>query len=264
MLMRDFSSKLDDNRATRSIDNDAPAGLRQEFLDAVYLLFERSPNQFDERRLYNIISQCLGIQPSGNPYAGFRHAVSRDVNNAPWERFYDLIIRIAAEVPAIFKKEYRDIVNQLLASYGIAWEFGEYNQLHRVLPPAVTGYVEAAFRELSQARFGAALTSFRDGMAAYDDRPQRGREACKGIFDALDAVAKEVYGVPTKTFGDVLGEARRRNFFSSETIASLQKLYDLANGHFRHGMTSVFALKPAEVDYVLVLCLAGILLFLHL
>ncbi|MGA2986695.1 MAG: hypothetical protein ABSG32_23075 [Terriglobia bacterium] len=262
--MRSFSSKLDDNRASRSIDNDAPAGLRQEFIDAVYLIFERAPKQFDERKLYNIISQSLGIQPSGNPYSGFRYAVSRDVNKAPRERFYDLIIRIAAEVPAIFTKEYREIVNQLLASYGIVWELREYDQLHRVLPPVVTGYVEAAFRKLGKPRFSAALASFQAGMAAYNARPQRGRDTCKNIFDALESVAKEVFAMPTITFGNVLAEARKRQSMTDETISILQKIYDMANSHFRHGMTRNFVLKPAEVDYVLVSCVGAILLFIRL
>jgi hypothetical protein len=122
--LRSFSSKLDDNTATRSIDNDAPAGLRQEFMDAVYFVFEKSPGQFDERTLYHVISRSLGIERRGNAYGGFRYAASRGVNGAPWERFYDLVIRIAVEVPTIFKGEYRDIVNQLLASYRIVWELG--------------------------------------------------------------------------------------------------------------------------------------------
>lgn len=44
----------------------------------------------------------------------------------------------------------------------------------------------------------------------------------------------------------------------------LQKIYDMANSHFRHGMTTPFTLKPAEVDFVLVSCVAGILLVVRL
>src|ERR1039458_1128044 len=36
----------------------------------------------DERKLYNIISQSLGIRPSGEPYAGFRDAVDGALNLA--------------------------------------------------------------------------------------------------------------------------------------------------------------------------------------
>lgn len=264
MAIRSFSSTLDDNTRNRSIDNDAPSGLRQEFIDAVYLLFERVPHGFDERRLHNIIIQSLGFQPSGNPYSGFRYAVSRDINKAPWQRFYDLIIRIGVEVPRMFGAEYRQLVNQLLSGYRIAWELKDDNRLHRVVPLAVAVHVEAAFQELSQPRFSSALTSFRGGIVAYDDRPQRGRDACKNIFDAVEAVAKELYAMPSKTFGDVLAEVRKRQAMSAETVGSLQKLYDLANNHFRHGMTNPFALTPAEVDYVLVSCVGAILLFIRI
>ena len=117
---------------------------------------------------------------------------------------------------------------------------------------------------MSQPRFAAALALFREAMNAYDDRPQRGRDACKNIFDALESVSKEVLGMPNATFGNVLAEARKQQSMASETISVLQKLYDMANGHFRHGMTTPFTLKAAEVDFVLVSCLAGILLFVRL
>jgi hypothetical protein len=137
--------------------------------------------------------------------------------------------------------------------------------LGRVLPPAAHSQVEAAFRELNQPRFAAALGSFRAGMNAYDDRPQRGQDTCKNIFDALESVSKEVFAMPPKaTFGDVLTAARKQQSMASETISALQKLYDMANAHFRHGRTTPFALKPPEVDFVLVSCLAGILLFVRL
>jgi hypothetical protein len=267
MPLRSFSSQLEDLTASRTVDNDAPRGLRQEFIDAVYLLFERLPNGFterDEKRLHNIVMQSLGIQPSGNPYGGFRYAVARDVGKVPWQRFYDLIVRLEAEVPEIFKTEYRMLVNQLLASNRIAWELRDDNRLHRVVPLAVTVQVEAAFHELGQPRFAAALASFREAIAAYDDRPQRGKDACKNIFDALESVAKTIGGTPSATFGNVLADIRKTQFLSSDTLASLQKLYDLANNHFRHGTTAPFALKPAEVDYFFIACLGATLLFIRL
>jgi hypothetical protein len=267
MAIRSFSSQFEDTTANRDVDNDAPAGLRQEWVDVVYLVLERQPRGFskpDERKLYNIISQSLGIQPSGEPYSGFRYAIGRDVDRADWQRFYDLIIRVAAEIPQIFQAEHRQLVNQLLATYRIAWELDDNDHLRRVLPTAIGSQVEAAFRELSQPRFSPALASFQLGMAAYNDRPQRGKDACKNIFDAVEATAKEVHHMPTATFGNVLTEIRRAQSLSSETHASLQKLYDLANNHFRHGMTNPFALKSAEVDYVLVSCCAAILLFVRM
>jgi hypothetical protein len=267
MEIRPFSSQFMDTTANRDVDNDAPACLRQEWIDAVYLVLERQPSgfsEYDERKLYYIINQNLGIQPSGTPYSGFRYAIGRDVRNADWQRFYDLIIRVAAEIPQNFHAEYREMVNQLLATYRIAWELDDTDHLHRVLPMAISSQVEAAFLELSQPRFSAALASFQQGMVAYNDRPQRGKDACKNIFDAVEATAKEVHQMPTATFGNVLSEIRKKQSLSSETQASLQKLYDLANKHFRHGMTEPFALKTAEIDYVLVSSCGAILLFIRM
>jgi hypothetical protein len=267
MAIRSFSSQFDDNTANRSVDDEAPAPLRQEYIDAVYLLFERQPHGFkeaDERRLYNVISQSLGFQPSGAPYSGFRYAIGRDVNKAPWQRFYDLIIRVAAEIPPAFRTEYRSLVNQLLASYRIAWELDNDDHLNRITPGAIASQVQTAFRELSQPRFVAALGSFQAGLDAYNDRPQRGRDACKNTFDALESVAKEIGAKPKGTFGEVLSDIKKAQFLSNETLGSLQKLYDLTNNHFRHGMTGPFALKPAEVDYILVSCWGAILLFVRL
>ena len=246
------------------MDNDAPSALRQEFVDTLYFVFERSPRGFDERRLHNIIVQSLGVQPSGNPYSGFRYAIGREINNAPWERFYDLVVRIASEVPTIFQVEYRQLVNQLLASYRIAWNLGEDDKLHRHLPAAIGIQIETVFRELGVPRFVAALASFHEGMAAYDDRPQRAKDACKNIFDALEATAKIVGQMPTATFGNILSEIRKVKYLSAETISSLQKLYDLANNHFRHGTTQPFLLKPIEVDYFVVSCSGAILLFVRM
>jgi len=262
MVSRSFSSQFDET-ANRSVDDDAPLGLRQEFVDTVYFIFERS-SRFDEKRLHNIIVQSLGVQPSGTPYAGFRYAIGREVNKASWQRFYDLIIRLDAEIPPIFQPEYRDLVNQLLASYRIVWELREDHHLHRVLPTAIGEQFNSTFRELGQPRFAAAFASFNQGMAAYDDRPQRGKDACKNIFDALEATAKTVGNMPTATFGNVLTEIRKAQYLSSEIIASLQKLYDLANNHFRHGTTSPFVLKPVEIDYFIVSCCGAILLFVRM
>lgn len=264
MPIRSFSSGLDDPTVNRSIDNDAPEGLRQELIDVVYLIFEQIGDRFDESKLHKIITQSLGMQPSGNPYGGFRYAVGRDIAKVPWQRVYDLIIRLRAEVPVLFHEEYRIVVNRLLAAYKIAWDLGQDGKLHRVLPVAAQSQVEAAFRELRHPRFSSASSSFHEAMAAFDDPPQRGRDACKNVFDALESVSKEVFGMPSATFGNVLAEARKQQAMAAETISVLQKIYDMANSHFRHGMTTPFTLKPAEVDFVLVSCVAGILLVVRL
>jgi hypothetical protein len=263
MAIRTFTSQLDDQTGGRSIDNDAPLGLRQEFIDAAFHILGRAPF-FNERRLYDIVSQSLGVAPAGRPYAGFRHACGRDLSKADWQRVYDVICRLWPEVPWDLQADFRAAVNRILAAYLVAWDLGEDGCLHRVLPPAAQGQIEAAFQELSRPGFASALQSFRDAMAANDDRPRRDRDTCRNIFDALESVAKAVFRMPTKTFGDALTEARRRQAMSSDTIAVLQKFYDMANNNFRHGMTTEFVLKPAEVDFVLVSCVAGILLFARL
>jgi len=276
--IRDFTSQLQDNTsANRNVDNDAPTGLRQELIDLVYQVHRTANSgspfqpiqgeyhpQFNEANLHKVITQSLGFGAAGQPYGGFRYAVGRDIGRADWPRVYDLICRLWDEIPLELKASYEAGVNRILAAYSIAWDLGSDGRLHRVTPPAVQQQIEAAFRELGDPRFAAALDSFQDAMSAYDDRPQRGRDACKNIMDALEAVAKEVCRMPTATFGNVLAELRKNQALALETIAVLQKLYDMANNHFRHGMTTPFVLKKAEVDFVLVSCLAGILLFVRL
>ena len=46
MAIRSFSSQFEDATASRDVDNDAPAGLRHEWVDAVYLVLERQPRSF--------------------------------------------------------------------------------------------------------------------------------------------------------------------------------------------------------------------------
>lgn len=224
MAIRSFSSQFENTTANRDVDNDAPAYLRQEWIDAVYLVLKSQSCGFsrdDERELYNIISQSLGIQPSGVPSSGFRHAISRDVGRADWQRFYDVIIRVAAEIPPILQARYRQLVNQLLATYRIAWDLNDADHLRRVMPTAISTQVEAAFRELGQPRFSAALASFQQGMAAYNNRPQASKDACKNIFDAVEATAKEVHEMPTETFGKVLTEIRKARSLSSESLFTI-------------------------------------------
>jgi hypothetical protein len=264
MAIRVFTSQLDEQTSGRPIDDDAPLGLRQEFVDAAFNVLESAPTFGDGRRLYDMVAQSLGVAPAGQPYAGFRHAIGRDVSKADWQRVYDLVCRLWPEaVQCDLQADYRDAVNRILAAYRVAWDLGEDGQLHRVLPVAVQSQIEAAFRELSRPDFGAALQLFRDAMAAYDDRPRRDRDTCCSIFDALESVAKGVFEMPTKTFGDVLAQIRGRQALSHDMIAVLQKIYDMANNNFRHGMTTPWTLKPAEVDFVFLTCIAGILLFVR-
>ena len=275
MPIRDFTFQYPTDPSTnRTVDSDAPYGLRQELIDFVYQV-HKTPAAggllqggyypgFDEDNLHKVITQSLGFEAAAQPYGGFRYAVGRDIRKADWPRVYDLICRLWDEIPLELRGAYEAGVNRILAAHSIAWDLGNDGRLHRVTPAAVQEQIAAAFSELSDPRFAAALHSFQDAMNSYDDRPQRDRDTCKNVMDALEAVAKEVCGMPAATFGNVLAELRRSQAMAAETISVLQKLYDMANNHFRHGMTTPFVLKKAEVDFVLVTCLAGILLFVRL
>lgn len=146
--------------AGRSLDNDAPSGLRQEFIDLAFHTVGRA-RDFDEARLHKIITQSLGFAASGQPYGGFRYAAGRDIDKAEWPRVYDLICRLWPEISPVLRVDYRTGVNRIMAGYRVVWDLGEDGQLHRVLPPAVHSQVVTAFQELSQSRFAAALISLR-------------------------------------------------------------------------------------------------------
>ncbi|MBI4182490.1 MAG: hypothetical protein HY521_00665 [Proteobacteria bacterium] len=264
MPIRGFTSDPENVApVNRDVENDAPTQLRQELADIFFRVCGDGRDS-TERRLYQVIAQSLGIQASGNPYGGYRYAVGRDIERAEWPRVYDLILRVWDEVPNESRADYIEGVNRILAAHGIVWDLGPDGRLHRVLPPAVQVQIEAAFRELSAPRFTSARQNFRDAISAYDDRPRRERDTCANIMDTLESVAKEIFAMPRVTFGDVLNTAHRQAALSIHTISVLQKLYAMANNHFRHGMTTPFQLNRAEVDFVFVSCLAGILLFVRL
>jgi len=208
------------------------------------------------------MKQSMGLMMApDNPMNGVRNGAARQMRDLTWQRVYDLICRWFLEFPADMREEYVQNVNGLLAAHRIAWDLRLDGKLHRVLPAPVQAQVDVALGVLGSARFKAALASFRDALNAYDDRPQRGRDACKNAMDALESVAKVVFGMPTSTLGDVLNEARRQKSIATEAISVVQKLYDMTNHHLRHGQTTPFALKPAEVDFVVISCMSGILLF---
>jgi hypothetical protein len=180
-----------------------------------------------------------------------------------WE-IYNLIERIHAEAKAgQGAHEFEDGVNRVFGEESIGWKL-EQGVLHRTLPAAAREQVDAIFKELESPRFAPALVQVVASYKAYNARPRRDFDVCSNAFDGCESVAKEVFGLPTGTFGDALKEARRRDSFAPETINALEKVYALSNNHFRHGMTEPFALGPSEVDFVYLTCLAGILLFVRL
>ena len=119
----------------------------------------------------------------------------------------------------------------------------------------------AALTELATAAFQPALTLLEAARDAYDARPRRDRDACSNAFDAMEAVAKVKNGMPTATFGAVVAQVERAGTFHPDVIASLRAINTLRNHHFGHGMTAPFGLRPHEVDFVYLSCVAGMLLF---
>lgn len=257
--IRNFSSSQGLNPSVRNIDNDAPQEMRQELID---LFFNVAEQFISENHLYSVISQSIGVRRSANTQAGIRHAAGRDIANVDWNRVYDLICRLWPEFSKVgYYDEYREGVNRILSGYGVVWDLDEDGQLRRVLPLSAQVQVEAAIQELNQARFQPALTFFNHARDAYDDRPRRDRDTCKNIFDAMESVAKEVFSMPTSTFGQVVAHIRQTNRLHQDIIKVLEAVNTLRNRNFGHGTTAPFDLKSPDVDFTYLTCIGGILLF---
>jgi hypothetical protein len=152
----------------------------------------------------------------------------------------------------------------LLSAYGIVWDLSEEGTLERVLPTPVQTFVHSAFDELNDTRFVGAATVLKEAISAYDDRPRRDREVCVSVYNALESTAKVVLSKPNSTFGGVLNVCKEKLFFDSYTFDILHQVECLRHNRFGHGMTTEFGLKPAEVDFFYLTCIAGILLFARL
>lgn len=135
--------------------------------------------------------------------------------------------------------------------------------LERQLPKVASVQEEAAFRELQAHRFATALAHLHSSRQAYNARPRRDREVCSEAFDAFESVAKEIFSLPSGTFGDAIKAALSKGLFSSETLSVLEKIYTLGSNHFRHGMTTPFALTAPEVEFVYLSCIGGILMLVR-
>jgi hypothetical protein len=159
--------------------------------------------------------------------------------------------------------DFAERLNDVFSQESIGWKMDPGGRLERLLPTAIQVEAERVFGELQIPRFAPAWTHMQVAHAAYNSRPRRDPEVCAPAFDALESVAKEVFSMPTATFGDVIKETRKRDFFARETLSVLEKLSVLAHNHFRHGMTEPFKLGAPEVEFVYVSCMAGILLFIR-
>jgi hypothetical protein len=180
-----------------------------------------------------------------------------------WE-IYSVIEPLYANVKSDHRGyAFQNALNQLFGEEGIGWRLKE-GKLERTLPLAARQQLDAVFAELGNPRFAPALFHAITAHKAYNAQPRRSLEVCSSIFDCCESVAKEVFTMPTATFGDVLKEARSKGAFAVETIATLEKLYAVSNNHFRHGMTEPFDLRPSEVDWVYLTSLATVLLFVRM
>jgi len=262
MHIRDFNNR-ERPVPLRNVE-DAPQGMRQEFIDLFFTLIEDlpRPNPLTPDHLYRIISQSLGIQAAGNPYGGFRYAAGRDIRGVEWPRVYDLISRLWADYDrADISGDFLEGINRILAGYGSAWELRADGRLHRVLPLPAQQQVEAAIAELQDARYAAARPLLAAAIEAYDARPRRDRDVCANAFDAVESVAKTKYGMPNDTFGGVLNHLRGAAAFNPQVLTVLESINALRNRNFGHGMVAPLNLTSAEVDFTYLICIGAILLF---
>jgi len=258
--IRGFSEQSGGASGARNLE-DAPQSMRQELIDLFFSLVEHGQDEVPPAHVYNVICQSLGIRPSGNPDSGYRHACGRTILKVEWPRIYDLVSRLHPDYDRHgLGRPFREGANRILAAYAVAWEIGDDGRLNRVLPVAAQAQVSEAFAELQDPRFDAALELFKAGKEAFDARPRRDRDACSNVFDALESVAKEKYGMPNATYGQVVVGLRTNAIFNAEIIALLSGLNDLRNRSFGHGMTTQFNLTNAEVDFTYLACVGAILL----
>jgi hypothetical protein len=261
---REFSSSEEGGPIVRNIDSDAPLGMRHELIDLIFYLAEHYPYQHSPDRLQKVICQSIGIPASGQPYGGYRYAAGRDLGKASWVRVYDVICRVRQEFRnGDVAQEYSEGVNRILAGYGVVWELTGEGRLQRHLPGPAQAVVTAAITELSDPRYTAALALMNAARDAFDDRPRRDRDACSNVFDSLESAGKELFNMPTATFGSVLAQVRQAAALQPEVVSILEAVNTLRNRKFGHGMTTPFSLSAGEVDFTYLTCIGGILAFIR-
>ena len=259
MAYREFSSSGEIPPPDRNVDNDAPRSLRNELVDLAFSLGLEAG--IEEVQIHRVITLSIGESPSGQPYAGYRYAASRDLGRADWVRVYDLIPRLGHEFRRANRfRQFRVAVNRILAANQVVWDLADDGTLTRTLPRESAVSVSGAMAELNKPQFASAHRLLEDAIEAYNGRPQRARDACANAFDALEAVGKTVLRMPTGTFDDVIKELTRTNGLSAEVTQLLHRVNVVRHNHFGHGMTTPFALKPSEVDFVYLTCVAGCIL----
>jgi hypothetical protein len=241
----------------RRIDNGAPLPMRVELLDGVFALTnERGPS---ERALYSAVTGCLGVIAAVNPYGNLCRRASEHLCNAEWPRVYDVVLRLVNEFEREGRlPEYQQTVNRILAAYGIVWDLDENGRLARVLPAAAVTQVAIAVQDLRDPQYQSALELLDAALSAFNAVPRRERDACANAFDAMEAVGRIRFG--GTTFGGVLDNLQGRDLIDRFTLTTLRSLEIVRHNHFGHGALQPFNLSVAEVDFIYLTCIAGILL----
>lgn len=259
--IRNFAEQEGHLPPPRRVDNDVPAAMRQEVLAVIYDLLPQCGAALSEQQIYYGIEQMLGVQAAGNPMAGWRQRLGRDLGNTEWVRIYDVIGWAWSQFQrAGLQEVFRENINRVLAAHGVVWDLGEDGRLRRVLPAAGQAQVAAAFAELAPPRYAPALALANAARDAYDARPRRDRDACSNVFDAMESAAKEKFGMPQSTFGQVVAQIRQRQALNEQIVGLLEAINTLRNRNFGHGMVAPFSLTGPEVDFTYLTCIGAILL----
>ena len=264
VTIRGFSSQLNDGSKARDVE-DAPDPMRRELLDCIYSISEHNHEELQPEYVYQAACHSLGFDTQSFVPGGYRPASIRNVTKVEWPRVYDLIARLWPDYERQgLGRSYEEGVNRILAGYNTAWELDDDGKIRRVLPEEAASLVKGTFAELERANLSAALGLFVAGRKAYDDRPQRDRDACTNMFDAMEAVAKTKFQMPDATFGDVVSRMFKSSAVNKNVNQVFLALNDLRNKEFGHGMTIPFRLSKAEVDFTYLSCVGAVLHFVRM
>jgi len=243
----------------RSVDDHVPNGLLNEFIDLVFLTALDSPHEDDD--LYRAMLHSSGLAGAGNPHAGYQHALTRDLAALPWERVLDLFPRMARTFePTGQLYEFVTGANRILAGYNMAWDLTNELRLERVVDEETAAIIEETDAILAAPEFDAARELFEAGLKAFNDRPMRPREACDGLYDATESVAKVVANIPNGTLGRAADALVQNDRLDQHVRKTVQALETVRNNHFGHGGPREFSLELHEIAHVVRMAMSTVIL----
>jgi hypothetical protein len=244
------------------IFDDAPKRIRFFAIDFLKDHYEHWVAKDLIARVFCLSDLRIGALSQSHTWA----RLTTEVNQSSWWGLFNLFEAIFEDLRNDYGREHQDFAEELnseLAQESVGWRMDAVGKFQRQIPLAVRTEEESAFKELQAPRFAPALVHLESARRTFNARPRRDREVCSEAFDAVESVAKEWFTLPNATFGDILKAARNKSTCSSEATSILEKLYSLANNHFRHGMTDPFKLSAGKAEFVYVQCLSAILLFVR-